>query len=491
MSKMMNHVESDTLRIILKYRLIQPGDKVLLGVSGGSDSLGLLYILKALESDLKCELAAAHLDHQLRQDSSKDREFVENQAQLLGLPFFAAKADIRRLAEEKGQSLEEAARGARYRFLAETAMSISANKIAVAHTKDDQAETMMLHLTRGAGMDGLEAMSLIRPLGRVDLIRPFLLMEKAQIRMYLEYKKINWREDISNGSLEFKRNKIRNLLIPMIQKEFNPQIVDSLSRLSQIFADENAYLTEQTQKVLSKIVRKQRSMVSFPVKEFQKLDRALQRRLIRELFRLFYPHEGLSYFHVENVITLVNESQSGRRVAVGSGLSAWKESDALIFGQYREIQKIEPETIDVPGEKVISGKGVKLKVSLRKCPRDDFMDVSKSAFSFREVWNSLQSGKTFHFCEYFDAGKMDASVIVRTRLTGDLYDPIGLGKVKKLKEIYVDEKIPLRYRTQVPVFVNGGKIFWIGGYRISESFKVDDSTHEVLEVKLQLEGISL
>ena len=481
------HLVNQIYQYIQEYKLILPEDKVVLGVSGGGDSIALLHILYEIRARLKMQLIVAHLDHQLRAgESEEDLTFVRSQAQALGLPFVEGKEDVKMFSESEGLSLEDAARRVRYDFLRSVAVSHQAQKIAVGHTKEDQAETLLLRLMRGTGMQGLGGMRPSRPLEPVTLIRPLLETSKEMLRSYLNERNLTWREDSSNQEIFPTRNKVRKLLIPFLEKEFNPKILDELFHLSQILGVDHEYLQRETLKVFRELVRPAGKTLSFSIDSFKDLDLAIQRRLIREIFCALVPDGNLSYQHVENVLSFLKSSQSGRGIILPKGVEGWREFDQFFAGK-RELKNVlNSELIQVPGEKVMEGKRVQFKIGICRRSVKDIPPLAQSESSLVQTWGLLSEGRAVEYCEYFSADKIEDSVVIRSRQAGDLYDPIGLGSFKAVKEIFIDEKVPLSFRKQIPIFVSGKKIFWIGGYRISESFKVQADSPEVLEVRLSM-----
>jgi tRNA(Ile)-lysidine synthase len=271
-----------------------------------------------------------------------------------------------------------------------------------------------------------------------------------------------------------------------LQKDFNPKSVEDLCRISKILVAENEYLEKETKKIFSEFVSPLGMTLTLSLSAIIQLDLALQRRLIRELYHSLLPHGNLSYQHVESVLSFLRYSQSGKEIVLPGGVKVWFEFDQFFMG-WREFENLlTPEMIEVPGEKTVHSGELQLSVIIRRHLIKEPLRFSRNDLSLGQIWDSFSSGRMLECSEYFDGEKIQGPVMIRSRQSGDFYDPIGLGGFKKAKEILIDEKVPLHLRNHVPFFVSNGKIFWIGGYRVSESFKVQPDTQEILEVQLKV-----
>ena len=238
-------------KTIEDYRMLSPGDKVVVGVSGGADSIALLNILRGM-NDLKLDITAAHLNHGLRgEEADRDARFVEKAASALGLNYEYKKVDTLSYKEEKKLSLEDAARELRYEFFDEVRQRLKADKVATAHSRDDQAETVLMRLIRGSGLKGLSGIS---PVSRSYIIRPLLFIGRSEIEEYLKLRSIDWVEDSSNESYEFLRNRVRRELIPAL-KSYNPRIVETLARTAEVLKADEELIRAETEKVFKKNIQ--------------------------------------------------------------------------------------------------------------------------------------------------------------------------------------------------------------------------------------------
>lgn len=446
--------------------------------------MALLRLLCALGPSLDMKLIVAHFDHQLRPDSAQDMHFVEKTASRLHFTFVSEKEDVKAFALKKRLSLEEAARTLRYAFLEETALQYGAAKVAVAHTWDDQAETILMRILRGTGMEGLRGMSEVRPLGQVQLIRPLLKVRRADLRHYLQSKKMIYREDSSNQDLSFTRNRVRKILIPLLKKEFNPRIEEELIRLAALLESDQMYLEKGIGEIFRKHVNKGHHSLHVSLDLLKSLDLAIQRRLIRKMFSHLTDSETLSYVHVEKILSFLKDSQSGKKILLPKKAEAYIEFDCFGMRASSCASGSWSRKWPVCSQKMLKIGKVEIEINIQESSRKEFSKDSRPKLSFRKTWDEAALGKRMVCCEYFNADQIKGLIEVRSRKSGDAYDPIGLGSFKKVKEIFVNEKIPLALRNDVPVFVSAGKIFWIAGYRISESFKIRPQTKKVIKIGL-------
>ncbi len=308
---------------IKKYGLIKPGDRILLGVSGGPDSLVLALVLNALKEELGLKLQIAHLDHGLRKDSGQDAVFVRKFAGRLGIPVTIAKTKIRKI-NGKG-SIEEISRNARLAFFFSLAKKIKADKIALGHNLDDNAETVLMRLIRGAGLYGLSAISPKREINGFCLIRPLIEVGRAEIEAFLKTKEIKPLRDKTNSEDIYFRNKIRNQLLPLLQK-YNPLIKENLSRTARIVADDYDYLKQEAQSTAKKLGQR------IDIKKFCKLHPAIQRMILRlNIKRLCNSTRRINFQHISEIEDLIFNRPENSVVDLPNGLAVVKKKNKIYF----------------------------------------------------------------------------------------------------------------------------------------------------------------
>lgn len=280
-------VEEQVLNSIIKYKLIDEKDRIVVGVSGGPDSICLLNVLNSLKEKLKIEIFVAHINHMIRAEADMETEYVKEFCKTLGIECFAKKVDVETIAKEEKRGTEETGRNIRYRFFEEVGEKVGAKKIATAHNKNDKVETVLLNIIRGSGISGLKG---IEPIRAERYIRPLIETSREDIEEYCKQKKLNPKFDKTNEETIYRRNKIRNDFIPYIKKEFNPNIINTIERLSKVATEENDYLEKLAQEAFEKVfveassvsIPKEQNLISFALnlKKFNALELVIKRRVI-------------------------------------------------------------------------------------------------------------------------------------------------------------------------------------------------------------------
>ncbi len=451
---------------INRHRLIRPGDKVLAACSGGPDSMALVHILLMLRPEYKFTLAVAHLNHMLRGgESDEDEEFVEAFCRRHSVPFYRTAIDVRRFAQESGRSIEDAARYVRYDWLQKVALDIGGAKIATGHHRDDQAETVLINLLRGAGSAGLRGM---QP-ERNGVIRPLLSVNRQEIAIYCAEHQLHPRTDSSNRDTDYLRNRIRLKLLPDIEREYNPAIRETLWRTAALLSDEHNFIRETVLNLWPQIAQEREKSIILNVNLILKQPIALK----REIFRLAVEKKqgnlrGISFCHVENLIYMAETASVGSIMELPGGLLAKKGYNEIEIGQEKAggpVETVLPGIkLDLPGVTYIPQFHTKIIARV--------LDVRP-----RQDGNSMTS--------VFDWHALTPPVYVRTRLPGDRFKPLGLNGTKKLKDYFIDEKVPRCKRDKALVFCDGNGIIWVGGYRQAEHGKVTAHTTEYLQLTIE------
>ena len=328
MATRLDILEEKFLNTIKKDNLIETGDKIVVGVSGGPDSITLFECLNKYKGKLKCEIIVAHINHLIRKDSTEDEKFVENACRKNNIPCYIKRAEILKLAEEEKKGTEEVAREVRYKFFDEIAEKEGANKIAIAHNMNDNAETLLLNLIRGCGLSGLEG---IQSKEYSKYIRPLINCKREEIEEYCNKNNLNPRIDYTNKENIYKRNRIRNELIPYL-KELNPNIIDNLSKLSKIVKDENIYINKEVENIYNRISNRSLGKIEIDLKSFQKLEDAIKQNLIiYTITKLTGSARNIEKTHIDDIIKMCNKNIGNKYITPNKNIKIVIKNKKVIF----------------------------------------------------------------------------------------------------------------------------------------------------------------
>ncbi len=479
-------------QVIMERRLLSRGERLLVGVSGGPDSVALLDALVALAPEFGWKLRVAHFNHQLRgAEADADEVFVRELADGYGLPFTAGSGDVRVFAADQKLSIEDAARRLRHGFFQDTARAMGLAKLALGHTADDQVETLLQRLLRGAGTRGLAAIHASNRLGALTVVRPLLDVWKTEVLGYARQRGLKFRQDASNWDPQFQRNRIRHELIPALERDYNPALKTLLHQTAGMLAAEDEWLDAEAARVLKP--RGQRSEVrgqkaegerSLAVERLLREHVAVQRRTI---YRWLLENDVGAAVDFETVEALRQMAASGQpaRLTLTGDTRVLLKGDWLVLeksggdNQWSVISKQSAETrIAVPGVAEVPALGVVVEVEVvtgESVPRPDDVLNPKS---------KTQNPKLFQ--EWLDADAVGVTLTLRCWQPGDRFQPIGMPVAKKLQDIFVDAKIPVALRRRTPLLVAAsGEICWPVGYRIGERFKITCTTRKAFRIRIR------
>ncbi len=453
-----------------KYRMIRPGDRIVLGVSGGPDSMALLYLMCDLREDFGCILHVAHLDHMLRgQESEADAAYVAEHSRKLGIPITIEAIDVRRMITRK-ESLESGARRIRYEFYERVMADIRADKVAQGHNADDQAETVMMRLLRGSGLQGLSGIPPVRD-GR--FIRPLIEATRSDIDEYLQHLQLKPRQDSSNLSREYERNRVRHELMPLLERDYSPNIKQILRQTGEILRAEDDLLAALTEDAMESCVQypdARTAVIRIP--DLSGYHLALQRRILRlTIEKLAGDLRRYDYDHIRDLLDFALCGMTGKTIDLPRGISAEKTYDVVVlrYGYRPGVSIGEFDyRVKVPGETKITHLSLLIRT-------DGPQKVC-------EGYGKLQSDED-EFRATLDYDKIRGHLHLRNRRPGDRFQPLGMSGTKKLKDFFVDEKIPRALRDSVPILMDEGNILWVIGYRIDDRFKITPDTRTQLTVR--------
>ena len=326
-------MKEKVLETIEKYKLIENGDKIVIGVSGGPDSIALLNILDEIRKDknsnLKFEINVAHINHMLREEAIDDENYVKKICEEKKIDFYAKSIDVKKIANNSKIGTEEAGRKVRYDFFKEVLEKTKSNKIAIAHNKNDNIETIFMHILRGSGTNGLKG---IEP-KRKNLIRPLIECEREEIEKYCKEKKLEPRIDKTNFENIYTRNKIRNVLIPYIKKEFNPNIIETINRLSNLIREEQQYINNEVKRKYNEIlIQEEEKEVILNLKEFNKQEKVIKSKLILyTITRIFGSSNGIEKIHIEDIIKLCSNNIGNKFLTPNKNIKVLVKNHKIYF----------------------------------------------------------------------------------------------------------------------------------------------------------------
>ncbi len=484
-------------RTVQRYRLLNAGDTVVIGVSGGPDSLCLLHVLRALALEFGARLHVAHLHHGLRgAEADADAAFVANLAADYSLPFTGERVDVTALASQTGASLEEAAREARYAFLGRLAEQIGAAAVAVGHNADDQAETVLMHLLRGSGLAGLRGMQvrsafplptlspLKQPLSLAGcrLIRPLLFTSRQDILTYCAAHGLTPRCDRSNEDTTFFRNRLRHELLPYLER-YNPQIRRILGSTAAVLADDYDLLRQDLADAWPKVVwREEGDRLVLRLNVWRRLPTALQRSVLREaIHRLRATLRNINYIHVDNAFWLLHEGTAGDRMTLPAGLELVLGYDRFAIGN---------TGVDLPLDDLPQLLADRLSLPLTGCVNLGGWQVETTLLGPADLPPAWRNN-TDPWQAWLDADVLGPEPALRIRQAGESFQPLGMGgRHKPLAEYFTNAKIPAAARPRWPLLVTTtGDIAWACGLRVDERAQVTPATQRIVHVTLRQIGL--
>lgn len=453
-----NKLEARFLENIKKYSLIDSKDTIIVGTSGGPDSVALVYLLAKIRDSYKLNIVLAHLNHLHRKEAELDEKLVADLANNMGFDFRIKHASMDDYAKKQKISPEDAGRRLRYEFFDEIAKNFESPKIATAHIKDDQAETVLMRMIRGTGAEGLAAMDFKNR----NIIRPLLNFEKSELLAYLHENNINYATDQTNFESDYTRNYIRNEIFPKME-EINPNVIDSFYKLSQLVRDDIEIIDSLIEEIFASLATiKPDKSISYDRESFENQTNPIKAKLIRQgIFKIKGEVKDISKDNIDKFISL-SKLDTGKEII----------KDDLIFIKNYEDYRLEAikenkstdEVVDLLANDQVNFLSATIKASL----------VEKKAEKNKNI-------------AYFDYDKLSFPLKIRSRRNGDSFYPLGLGHRKKLKDFFIDEKVDRNLRDQIPLVLSNDQIIWISGFRQSEDYQVDSKTKKILKIEVTYE----
>ena len=513
-----------------EHRMLKAHDRVVVGVSGGADSVCLFLLLSEYAKRVPLSLAAVHVNHGIRREAGEDARFVEELCREKGVPFFLEERNVREFALRHGYSEEDAGRRVRYDAFFRTAERLGGARIAVAHNSNDNAETMLFHLFRGSGLRGLGGIAPVRG----DIIRPILCLERQEVEAYLRSVSAGWCLDLTNQGDDYRRNRIRHHILPYAEEAVTAGAVGHMGRTAELLRETEDYLEMQTGEALKKCAESvpalpeggeepgvsgrkpvfvfteggeepgvsgrevvpaltEGSTVRIDVALFRRNHTILQKRMLLKLLNGLSPTgKDIGAVHVSDTLELF-EREGNRRICLPFGIGARRQYDSVFLERAGEGQA--PESGSARGKPPDAAEA-------GRCERPITVSLGEEIFRTPAVydlgdWGKIECMGFFlkkgqevpikQYTKWFDYDKIKECVVIRSRCQGDYFtitDKAGNKIRKTVKDYMITEKIPRQIRDRIPLVAAGSHVLWLTGWRISEAFKVDGDTERVLQVRV-------
>lgn len=454
---------------IQKKHMLDSGDRVLIGVSGGADSMCLLNVLMILAKDYQLTLFAVHVNHGIRgAESDQEEEYVKSFCEKHKIEISCFRVQVLELAKQQGKSVEEVGRNIRYDLFYKQANRLNCHKIAIAHNMNDNAETLLFHLFRGSMLKGASGIIPVRDL----IIRPLLETKRETIEDWLDKQQISYCVDSSNLSLDYTRNRIRSQILPVAVHEINSKTIEHLSQFTNHMDQISEFISKLTKKLFERIAHFDEEKLVINLEELNKEEPVLQQSLMKYAIERFSKEEkDIEFNHIRSALSLMNK-QSGKEIHLPHHIIVKRGYTTLILDRIKKQE--DRNTLSyipkIPGEWNLKEASYQLKFNL--IVMEHMMDIPKNCYT-----------------KWFDYDKIKDVVVIRTRKSGDFIQVNKEGGRKTLKSLFIDEKIPKEKREKMYLIAAGNHVLWLPGIRTSEAFLIDDKTKRILSITLECEEI--
>lgn len=458
------------LSYIKDNKLIDSGDKVLIALSGGPDSICLLHILYNLKDELNIELGAAHLNHMLRgEDALGDEQYVKDTCNEMNIECFTKRVNINEYSKKEKLSSEMAGRLVRYGFFDEIIKEYGYTKIATAHNANDQAETVLFRLMRGTGLEGLGGIKVKRD----NIIRPILCLSRQEVESYIEKNNLKPRIDKTNFEKIYNRNKIRLDMLPYIKENFNEDIIQTINRMASLLQKDNEFIEELSFNIYKKYCIEKEEYFIIKEEVFSQSEVVVNRIIRNAITRFSKSHYD---FEMKHIYEIYNLAKSGTGKAIDLPNKIYAEN---IYGDIYIKNKIEKEIIKYDTNEI------KILIEELEGEKFEFRDLEFKFSVIDNYKNAKADTKQNKFEKYFNFDKIQKDITIRTRKDGDKLIPLGMTGSKKLKDIFINMKIPKEQREIIPLLCFDNNISWVVGVRVSDEYKITADTKKILKVKVK------
>ena len=466
-------------KFIQKYHMLTCGDRVIAGVSGGADSVCLFLMLLELRKKIGFDLIAVHVHHGLRGEAAdQDQQFVEALCEQHRIPLEIFRVNLESIAKKRKQSLEEAGRMVRREAFDSVCKKYGGNKIALAHHQNDNAETLLWNLSRGTGLDGLGG---IRPVNG-KFIRPLLCMNRKEIEEYLAKRKQSYCIDETNAGTDYTRNKLRHLVLPILEEQVNSAAVRHMNETMEQIWELQEYMQEQVEAAYQECVQEhfeKACWIQIQQKSFETFPELIKKMVIRKgMEQVGGKKRDLSHKHVDVMMELMNK-QVGRTLDLPYEMHAKRNYEGIrlekqrtySFGEEKKAEIMQECMVElnIPGETILADRNLKLRCKILEKPKN---------LSIKDIPQKI-------YTKWFDYGIIKSSLYIRTRQAGDTIVIDEKGHQKKLKNWFVDEKIPKEVRDSQLLLAENNEILWVLGHRMSQAYQVKQSTKWILQIEVE------
>lgn len=468
---------------IQKYQMIEPGMRVVAGISGGADSVCLLLCLTKYRKIVPFELMAVHVEHGIRgKESLADAAFTQELCEKMGVPCRVCPVDIPQIASATGQSEEEAGRTERYRIFEEIRKEWGAQRIAVAHNQNDQAETMLWNLVRGSGLKGLGGICPVRD----ALIRPLLFTQRSRIEELLTEEGLSWRMDRTNLELDYTRNRIRHQILPLLEQELNSGAVRHMAQAAQHLQLLGQFLEKERNAAAERCIQENERTVVILLDPFWKEEELLRQELLRYAISLCRSSlKDIGAVHIRMLEELA-QNDCGKECHLPGAVRAWREDGRLCLGRQPEkvLRKESSKASRKESQKETQNESFQLPIPGQTSAGGYRIETEILAYT-PELERQIQEEKKY--TKWLSCDTINSDVCLRTRQSGDYLIVNAQGGRKKLKDYFIDSKIPKEQRDRIWLLADGSHILWVIGYRISEQAKVTPATKRIMKIHLKEE----
>ena len=466
-------------KFIQKYHMLTCGDRVIAGVSGGADSVCLFLMLLELREKIGFDLIVVHVHHGLRGEAAdQDQQFVEALCEQHRIPLEIFRVNLESIAKKRKQSLEEAGRMVRREAFDSVCKKYGGNKIALAHHQNDNAETLLWNLSRGTGLDGLGG---IRPVNG-KFIRPLLCMNRKEIEEYLAKRKQSYCIDETNAGTDYTRNKLRHLVLPILEEQVNSAAVRHMNETMEQIWELQEYMQEQVEAAYQECVQEhfeKACWIQIQQKSFETFSELIKKMVIRKgMEQVGGKKRDLSHKHVDVMMELMNK-QVGRTLDLPYEMHAKRNYEGVRLEKQRTYSSGEEKKagiiqecmaeLNIPGETILADRNLKLRCKILEKPKN---------LSIKDIPQKI-------YTKWFDYGIIKSSLYIRTRQAGDIIVIDEKGHQKKLKNWFVDEKIPKEVRDSQLLLAENNEILWVLGHRMSQAYQVKQSTKWILQIEVE------